>query len=81
MIYAFIGFTVPWKRLVVLLAAFPLAVAGNVGRVTTVIVLGDVFGRDIAMQLEQYLGLVTFAVALGCLMLLGHWLQGRRSAI
>lgn len=75
MIYAFIGFTSAWKRLTVLLAAIPLAVAGNVARVTTVIVLGDVFGSDLAMKVEQYLGLVTFTVALGCLLLLGRWLQ------
>jgi exosortase len=75
MIYAFIGFTTPWKRLVVVLAAFPLAVAGNVGRVSTVILLGDVFGREVAMSVEQYLGLVTFSVALVCLILLGRWLK------
>jgi exosortase len=75
MIYAFVGFSVGWKRLVVLLAAFPLAVAGNVARVTTVIIVGDVFGQPVAMQVEQHLGLVTFAVALACLFLLGRWLQ------
>jgi exosortase len=77
MIYAFVGFATVGKRLAVLLAAFPLAVAGNVARVTTVIILGDVFGKDFAMQVEQYLGLVTFSVALICLFLLGHWLQRR----
>jgi exosortase len=75
MIYAFVGFAAAWKRLTVLLAAFPLAVAGNVGRVTTVIVLGDVLGKEVAMRVEQYLGLVTFSVALGCLFFLGRWLQ------
>lgn len=77
MIYAFVAFTSTWKRLTVLLAAIPLAVAGNVGRVTTVLVLGDVFGKKVAMSVEQYLGLVTFSVALGCLLLLGKWLQKR----
>ena len=81
MIYSFVGFTVGWKRLVILLAAFPLAVAGNVARVTTVIILGDVFGQPVAMQIEQHLGLVTFSVALVCLFLLGRWLnRDERSA-
>jgi exosortase/archaeosortase family protein len=62
------------------LAALPLAVAGNVARVSTVIVLGDVFGRDLALRLEQYLGLVTFSVALACLLLLGFWLKERPPA-
>ena len=80
MIYAFIGFETTWKRLAVLAAAIPLAVAGNVARVTTVITLGDVFGHGPAMQVEQYLGLVTFVVALGCLFLLGNWLRSRQGA-
>jgi exosortase len=77
LIYAFVMFTSPWKRLAVLAAAVPLAVAGNVGRVTSVLILGDVFGKGFAMRLEQYLGLVTFTVALGCLLVLGYWLQRR----
>ncbi|MHC1768901.1 MAG: exosortase/archaeosortase family protein [Verrucomicrobiia bacterium] len=75
LIYAFVGFSSPVKRLIIFLAAIPLAVAGNVARVTTVIILGDVFGQSLAMKVEQHLGLVTFAVALGCLFLLGRWLQ------
>jgi exosortase len=74
MIFAFTGFSASWKRLIVLLSAFPLAVAGNTARVTALLILGDAFGRDQAMRLEQYLGLITFAVALGCLLALGRWL-------
>ncbi len=77
LIYAFTAFRADWRRLVVLLAAFPMAVAGNTARVTTLLILGDVFGKDQAMKLEQYLGLVTFAVALGCLFILGRWLQSK----
>jgi exosortase len=80
LIYAFVTFSDRWKRLAVLAAAIPLAVAGNVGRVTSVLILGDVFGKGFAMQLEQYLGLVTFTVALGCLLVLGYWLQRREVA-
>jgi exosortase len=80
LIYAFVGFGLFWQRAAVLLAAIPLAVAGNVARVTTVIILGDVFGREVAMKVEQYLGLVTFSVALVCLLLLGRWLQKRQNA-
>jgi exosortase len=75
MIYAFMAFTGGWRRLAILLSAFPLAVAGNVARVTTVIIIGDVFGKNAAAAVEQYLGLVTFAVALVCLFLLGNWLR------
>jgi exosortase len=78
MIYAFLAFKSHWKRVVVLLAAVPLAVAGNSARVTTVIILGDVFGHDAAMRLEQYLGLVTFSVALACLFAFGYWMREGR---
>jgi hypothetical protein len=39
------------------------------------VILGDAFGQAAAMRIEQYLGLVTFAVAIGCLFLLGSWLH------
>lgn len=78
MIYGFVSFTSYWKRILILLAAIPLAVAGNVARVTTVVILGDVFGRDWALRVEQYLGLVTFTVALICLFTFGYWIKESR---
>jgi exosortase len=75
MIYAFMSFRKPWKRLAILLAAIPLAVAGNVSRVTTVIIVGEAFSQDAAMRIEQHMGFVTFTVAIVCLLLLGQWLR------
>jgi exosortase len=77
MIYAFMSFKAGWQRWLILFSAIPLAVAGNVARVTTVMVLGDAFGHDLAMRLEQHLGLVTFSVAVVSLLLLGNWLRKR----
>jgi exosortase len=75
MIYAFMSFRTPWKRLAILLAAIPLAVAGNVTRVTTVIIVGEAFSKDAAMRIEQHMGFVTFTVAIVCLLLIGQWLR------
>lgn len=44
-IYAFMTLERPWKRLVMIAMAFPLAVAGNVLRLTTIILAAESFGR------------------------------------
>jgi exosortase len=75
MVYAFMSFKTLWKRMAVLFAAIPLAVAGNVARVTTVIIVGEAFSKDAALRIEQHMGFVTFTVAIACLLLLGHLLR------
>ncbi|MGV3757180.1 MAG: archaeosortase/exosortase family protein, partial [Verrucomicrobiota bacterium] len=63
-VYAFIVFKQWWPRLVVIGMAIPLAVAGNVVRITTIILVGRAFGQDAGLLIEQKFGFVTFAVAL-----------------
>jgi exosortase/archaeosortase family protein len=53
-----------WPRLVIIALAMPLAVAGNVVRITTIIIVGKAFGHDAGVMIEQKFGFVTFAVAL-----------------
>ena len=74
-IYAFVSFHTGWKRLVILLAAIPLAVLGNVVRITTVIVTAEAFGHNAGAWVEQKLGFITFLAAVGGLLLLGRWLR------
>jgi exosortase len=74
-VYGFIGFTKLWKRWLIVLAAFPLAVAGNTFRITTVIMVGKLFGQDAGARIEQNFGFVTYIVALGVLFAIGHWLR------
>ncbi len=64
-VYAFVVFKQWWPRLVVIGMAIPLAVAGNVVRITTIILVGKAFGQDAGLMIEQKFGFVTFAVALG----------------
>lgn len=61
---AFIFFKLWWPRLVVIGLAIPLAVADNVVRITTIILVGKAFGHEAGVSIEQNLGFVTFAVAL-----------------
>jgi exosortase len=93
MIYAFLGFKANWKRVVILLSAFPLAVAGNTARVLCLLVLGEAFGQSslfrvmnlwdmfgwkLSTSIEEMLGLITFIVALVCLFLIGRLLREQR---
>lgn len=74
-IYGFVTFKASWKRLLFMALAFPLAVAGNVFRITGVIVAAEAFGQKAGAAIEQHFGFVTFAVAIGCVMALGYFLR------
>jgi exosortase len=74
-IYGFLFFERPWKRLLIILASVPMAIAGNVARLTVVIAVGEVFGRDAGKMVEQKFGFVTFVVAIVFMLVLGHWLR------
>lgn len=71
-IYGFVTFRPAWKRILMVLVAAPLAVLGNIVRITGVIVTADAFGQRAGALVEQKLGFVTFAVAIACVLLLGH---------
>jgi len=76
-IYGYVTFRAPWRRVVMIALAAPLAVAGNVARITTVIILAEAFGEKTGAAAETNLGYVTFAVAIG-LMLAAGWLMRER---
>jgi len=78
-IYGYVAFKAPWKRAVMIALAAPLAVAGNVARITTVIILAEAFGHKTGAAAETNLGYVTFAVAIG-LMFLAGWLLREQPA-
>ncbi|MBI5802695.1 MAG: exosortase [Verrucomicrobia bacterium] len=78
-IYGYVAFRAPWKRVVMIALAAPLAVAGNVARITTVIILAEAFGHKTGAAAETNLGYVTFAVAIG-LMFLAGWLMRENAA-
>jgi exosortase len=76
-IYGFMTFRALWKRLLMMALAFPLAVAGNVVRITTVIIVAEAFGEDAGATIEQKLGFVTFLVALIGIVAVGYWMRDR----
>ena len=74
-IYGYFSFSKLWKRLFILFLAFPMAVAGNVLRITSAILVGEVFGEKAGVRIEQPMGLLTFPLALLALFAIGHWLR------
>lgn len=74
-IFGVTAFRTAWRRWVMVLAAVPLAVVGNVARITFTILVTELFGQSYGVQIEQRFGFVTFAVAIGCLLLLERALR------
>lgn len=74
-IYGFATFQKSWKRLLFVLLAAPLALAGNVARVTTIVMTREAFGESPAALVHEWFGFVTFAFALVVVFALGHWLR------
>lgn len=77
-----------WKKWVLFLASVPLAVLGNLGRITTVALVAQGFGYDPAMKIyHSFSGYIVFSLAILCMLGLGavlnvhyrevleHWLQ------
>lgn len=79
-IYGFVTFRRPWKRLVLIALALPLALAGNVIRLVGVIVVTESFGQETGVRFHDGAGFVTFILAVGCIFLVGGWLKEEKLA-
>jgi exosortase len=76
-IYAFLSFKAPWRRLLMIATSLPLAVVGNVFRLTVVIIAGEAFGQAAGMKIETKFGFVTFALSMICVFVVGWWMRER----
>lgn len=74
-VYGFITFKPAWKKALMVLLAVPLAVIGNVARITFTVFVAEAMGHDAGAYVEQKFGFVTFAVAIGLVLAIGHWLR------
>jgi exosortase len=80
-IYGFLTFQATWKRLLIMALAIPLALLGNVARVTGVIIVAQVFGQNAGTRFHDGAGFVTFAVALVCIFAVAHLIRERDSTV
>jgi len=80
-IYAFVKLRSPWRRLLVVFSAVPLAVASNVLRLTSIIVSAEAFGQSAGNYVHKnyWLSLLPYMVAMGGIGLVGRWLREDRT--
>ena len=64
-----------WKKWLLFLSALPLAVIGNVVRITSVGLISQAFGNNLAELAHDYNGYIVFAVALGLMLVIGNFLN------
>ncbi len=74
-LYGFIVFKSSWRRILMILSSFPLAIAGNVFRLTSIIVTAEAFGQEAGMFVHDRLAILAYVPAIVGIILLGHWLR------
>ena len=74
--FAWLNLEGAWRRMALVLCAVPLALLGNVVRLTLTFAVADVWGQDAASLVETKAGFITFAVALAGVFAIGRVLRG-----
>jgi len=70
-----------WKRGLLLLSTVPLAIVGNVLRLTVVVLVGQAYGQASGKWVHDWFGYVTYLfVNIGALLVLAHWLREKPSS-
>jgi exosortase len=74
--YAYVTQRAQWKRWVLFLCAMPLAVLGNLARVTSIALVAQVYGQKTATEVyHEWSGFILFPVALAVMVLIGLMLN------
>lgn len=75
-VYAYFTQRVWWKQWLLFLASVPLAIVGNIARITTVAIVAEAFGEKLALGLyHDYSGYVVFSVAIALMIAIGAGLN------
>jgi exosortase len=74
-VVAFVMFNTLWRRVVIVAAAIPLAVAGNVFRLTAIIFAAETLGQNAGSYVHDNLGLLPYVPAMAGTILLSRWLK------
>jgi exosortase len=71
-VYAYLTQDTILKKWALFLCSVPLAVAGNMARITSIVLVSEVFGQEFALgTYHDYSGYVVFAVAIGLMVAVG----------
>jgi exosortase len=78
LVYGFVVFGSFWKRCVLVIAAAPLAVLGNLTRMVLIVVAAEMGGQTAGNFVHEnsILSLIPYVPAILGLLLLGRWLEG-----
>lgn len=78
-VYAFFVFRSPWKRLLIMASAFPLAVLGNLARMLLIIIAAEIGGQSAGSYVHEstVISLVPYIPAIAGVLLLGWWMEER----
>ncbi len=79
-IYAMLSFRTWWRRGILIAAAVPLAVFGNVVRMLTIVIAAEMGGQEWGAHIHEggplgIFSLLPYAAAFAGLLFLGHWLH------
>ena len=79
-IFAFLNFTKIPRRILMIAAAFPLAVLGNVSRLLLIVTVSEAFGQKTGQLVHDnsYLSLIPYIPPIIGIVVLGHFLQEDR---
>jgi exosortase len=75
--YAFLVFRSPWKRLVMVAASLPLAVIGNVARLSFIVAAGEWDGQKAGNYVHDstFFSMIPYVPAIIGVMWIGRWLE------
>jgi exosortase len=76
-IYGFVSFERPWKRLLIMASAVPLAVVSNVIRMLCIVIAAEVGGQKTGDFVHEnwFFSLMPYVPAIVGVMLIGYWLR------
>ena len=75
-VYAYLTQKTLVKQWILFLSSIPLAIIGNIARITTVALVAEAFGQKLASGLyHDYSGYVVFSVAIGLMVGVGSLLN------
>ena len=74
-VYGMMTFKSFWRRTFIILLSIPLAIFCNVLRLITIIIVSEAAGQKAGEFVHEWFGFVTYAVAIGCVMLVSIWLK------
>jgi exosortase len=71
-LYGYVTMDKSWKKWVLFSSSIPLAVLGNLARITTIALVAQGFGQDLAMHIyHDYSGYIVFSLAILCMIAIG----------